>query len=1061
MRDPSSNHHARPHTNHAYHALAIPQTENQLQADATHGLATAEALNRTQTYGPNALPNQPPVSYCHLLLQQFDDLLVKILLAAAAVSLALAFADADGFKIHALVEPSVILTILVLNAIVGVWQESNAEQAIEALKQYEPNDAEVQRDGAGFRTVEATLLVPGDLIRVRAGDRVPADARLVGLDSTTLCVDQSVLTGESEAVLKDPEAVLEAGVELHGRHNMVYSGTTVSYGSARALVVATGTSTQIGLIGAQVSATTTAVSPLKRKLDEFGELLSKVIAAICVTLWLINISHFSDPAHGSTLRGAIYYFKIAIALAVAAIPEGLPAVVTTCLALGTRRMAAKNAIVRHLPSVETLGTTSVICSDKTGTITTNQMSAVAVLVADDRGAPRLASSDATGYDPTRHPLRYGAEPLADAELAAEPLRTLGAVCALCNHAHIAAPAASGDADGVSTANKWSHTGEPTEAALRSLAEKVGVAKVPRADAAEPERASTQWARSFGRLATLEFTRERKSMSVLCRPTRGGDGGGAYLAGSDAGGSGPGQLSLFVKGAPDALLPRCTQLLLPGGRVEPMTVQLRAAFEEAVGALAGSEQALRCLVCAVRHDVPDRVASLPLSDPARFAELESGLTLVGVAGLRDPPRLEVLPAVRACERAGIRVIVVTGDNLLTATAVARGVGLVPAAAAAPDDVEGEVDLATSKGTITGREFAALPAEKQLEGVGSISLFARTEPLHKLRLVELLQQRGEVVAMTGDGVNDAPALKKANIGIGMGSGTAVAKGAADMVLADDNFATIVTAIEEGRAIFANTKAFIRYLISSNIGEVVCIFLTAALGMPESLVPVQLLWVNLVTDGLPATALSFNPPDKVAMQQPPRPLHEPIVDRVGMLRYAAVGLYVGVATVLGFAYWFLYYAAGPQLTYWQLTHWSSCSAEWGVSVDCAIFRDLRPKTVALSVLVTIEMFNALNALSERESLVAFPPWRNWWLVGAIALSLLQHVAILFFTPLQGIFCFVWLTADEWLIVLLVSAPVVLLDEAFKLYARVQARQGGVSSGSSLRRADYVAVLTEEKAE
>ena len=948
-----------------WHALATADALHKLDVDAMQGLSTSEATERLAQYGPNELAETPPVPWWKLVLQQFDDLLVKMLLAAAAVSTALAFTEsADNFA-HALVEPFVILLILVLNAMVGVWQESNAEKAIDALKQYEPNEAEVRRDGTAFRSIRSPELVPGDIVRLTVGCRAPADLRLLELSSTTLRADQAILTGESEPTMKEADLVAEPQAEIQSRVNMVFSGTTIAYGSAIAVVVETGARTEMGLIGEQVASTQTAVSPLKQKLDEFGETLSKVIAAICCILWLINIGHFRDPVHGSMMRGAIHYFKTAIALAVAAIPEGLPAVVTTCLALGTRRMAARNAIVRYLPSVETLGTTGVICSDKTGTLTTGRMAVWEVVTVAADGTLSHAASKATGYDPTSEPLvspMLDGAPLEAETLAAEPYRSLGAVCGLCNDAHI---------HYASETSKWEHTGMPTEAALRTLCEKLGAPGVPEADEDAPERASDYWRRNHSLVATLEFERTRKSMSVItCRadaaPASASLGGAASLAA--LAGVPPSAFSVLVKGAPESVLERCDRVLLAGGQTATLNARMREALNEAVAQMAGGASALRCLACAMRHGLSAHPSQLPLHDPLRFVEVETGLTFVGLVGLRDPPRPEVAQAIETCRLAGIRVVCITGDNAATAGALCRSIGVL--------DDSYELGSDASRGlAYTGREFGALDLASQRAAVKSAALFSRTEPTHKLQLVQLLQEAGEVVAMTGDGVNDAPALKKANIGVAMGSGTAVAKGAADMVLADDNFSTIVAAVEEGRSIFNNTQAFIRYLISSNIGEVACIFLVAALGFPEAMVPVQLLWVNLVTDGLPATALTMNPPDANVMSQPPRPLSEAMVDTWLFTRYMLVGLYVGIATVIGHGYWFIggYHGDEMPISFHDLSHFEACGTEgWpeGVGGDhCATFSSLRPRTVALSILVTVEMLNALNALSQNESLLCAP--------------------------------------------------------------------------------------------
>ncbi|CAM4871198.1 unnamed protein product [Rotaria socialis] len=672
--------------------------------EETKGLSEERVKRDLERYGPNELPAEETKPLWKLILEQFDELLVKILLAAACISFVLALFEEhkeEDSLVAAFVEPLVILLILIANATVGVWQERNAESAIEALKEYEPEIAKVVRQNrpGQIQRIKARELVPGDIVEVAVGDKVPADIRITTIHSTTLRVDQSLLTGESVSVIKHTDPVPDPRAVNQDKKNILFSGTNIATGKCRGIVVGTGLNTEIGKIRSEMAASEEEKTPLQQKLDEFGEQLSKVISIICVAVWAINIGHFNDPVHGgSWLRGAIYYFKIAVALAVAAIPEGLPAVITTCLALGTRRMAKKNAIVRSLPSVETLGCTSVICSDKTGTLTTNQMS-------------------------------------------------------------------------------------------------------------------------------------------VCR--------------------------MFVFTKADGNDIQIDQFEITGSTYEP------------------------------KGDILFNEAKFNCSQPA-----------------------------------------------------------------------------------------------------------------------------------------------------------------EMVLADDNFSSIVAAVEEGRAIYNNMKQFIRYLISSNIGEVVCIFLTAALGLPESLIPVQLLWVNLVTDGLPATALGFNPPDLDIMERPPRNPKESLITPWLFFRYMTIGTYVGCAvvcsaswwsmdavnvyvgagTVGASCWWYVSYHDGPLLSWSQLKHHFKCRGggkEWE-DIDCDVFDDPHPMTMALSVLVTIEMLNALNSLSENQSLVKMPPWYNKYLLFAIALSMSLHMMILYIPMFNTVFQICPLTWEEWFAVLKISVPVVLLDEVLKFISR-----------------------------
>ncbi|KAH7035374.1 uncharacterized protein B0I36DRAFT_429513 [Microdochium trichocladiopsis] len=962
-----------------------------VSADA--GLTDEQVNTLRAKHGKNSIPEEPPTPLWELILEQFKDQLVLILLGSAAVSLLLAFLEDEGGW-SAFVDPAVILTILILNAVVGVSQESSAEKAIAALQEYSATLASVIRNDGQISRIKADFLVPGDIVSVTVGDRIPADCRLISIESNSFAVDQAILTGESESVGKDDHAVLKDDkAVLQDQINMLFSGTTVVTGRARAIVVQTGSNTAIGDIHESITAQISEPTPLKQKLNDFGDSLAKVITVICILVWLINIPNFADPSHGHWSKGAIYYLKIAVSLGVAAIPEGLAVVITTCLALGTRKMAAKNAVVRSLPSVETLGSCSVICSDKTGTLTTNQMSVAKVVYLSENGSD-LEELDVQGttYAPKGDVLR-GGKVVRDLAQSSATIRQINEVAALCNDARLNYDARTGN---------FTNVGESTEGALRVLAEKIG----PCAPAnSNPEacvhHASGYYDSKYPRLATYEFSRDRKSMSVLVK-----DGS---------------KKKLLVKGAPESILERCSHALVGAdGKRVAMSSKIYDTLSREI--VEYGNRGLRVIALASIDDVSSSPLITSAKSTAQYAQLEQDLTLLGLVGMLDPPRPEVAGAIKECKDAGIRVIVITGDNRNTAESICRSIG-----------VFGEYEDLKGK-SFTGREFDNLSPSEQLEAAKKASLFSRVEPSHKSKLVDLLQSLGEVVAMTGDGVNDAPALKKADIGVAMGSGTDVAKLAADMVLADDNFATIEVAIEEGRSIYNNTQQFIRYLISSNIGEVVSIFVTAALGMPEALVPVQLLWVNLVTDGLPATALSFNPPDHDIMRRTPRKRDEPLIGGWLFFRYLVIGTYVGVATVAGYAWWFMYNPEGPQISFYQLSHFHRCSAEFS-EIGCSMFHGDMAKaasTVSLSILVVIEMFNAMNALSSSESLLTLPLWENMMLVYAICLSMALHFALLYTPFLQSLFSILPLNWNEWKAVLIISAPVIFIDEILKFFER-----------------------------
>ncbi|KAH7427301.1 hypothetical protein KP509_10G038200 [Ceratopteris richardii] len=936
------------------------------------------------------LPPEQRTPFWRLVIRQFDDFLVKILIAAAVISFLLALIDGET-GMNAFVEPAVILMILAANAAVGVITETNAEKALHELKAYQAEVATVLRNGL-LSIIPASSLVPGDIVEVAVGCQVPADMRVIELLSNQLRVDQAILTGESCSVTKTLDATTAEKAVYQDKTNVLFSGTVVTVGRARAVVINIGSNTAMGKIRDAISETAEEMTPLKKKLDEFGSFLSKVIAVICILVWVVNIGHFHDAAHGGVIGGAIYYFKIAVALAVAAIPEGLPAVVTTCLALGTKRMAKLNAIVRSLPSVETLGCTTIICSDKTGTLTTNMMSIskICVIPSVHKGA-FSTHYEVTGTTYAPEGLILNSSGIQVEHPAHLPCLLHIAMCsALCNESSVHYNSDKG---------AYEKIGESTEVALRVLAEKVGLPGFDSMPTAltmlsKVERTSYcnhYWEQQFNKVAMLDFSRERKMMSVLCTRKQ--------------------QQILFCKGAPETIFTRCTYVLCnEDGSTAPMTTEIRSELEEQLHSLCEKE-CLRCLAIALKL--------MPVDKQTLTAEDECNLTFVGLVGMLDPPRENVKQALEICKAAGIRVIVVTGDNKATAEAVCERIGVFD-----------ELGDKTGR-SYTASEFSSLSPLQQTVALQNIVLLSRVEPSHKSMLVEALKRQNEVVAMTGDGVNDAPALKKADIGIAMGSGTAVAKAASDMVLSDDNFATIVAAVGEGRAIYNNTKQFIRYMISSNIGEVVCIFVGAMLGMPEALIPVQLLWVNLVTDGLPATAIGFNKQDRNVMMSRPRKMDEAIVNGWLFFRYLVIGAYVGLATVAGFAWWFLYYEGGPKLSYRELVTFESC-VEGKFHYSCSVFQDMHPSTISMSVLVLVEMFNALNNLSENQSLLVLPPWSNPWLLGAITVTMVLHFLILYVRPLSIMFSVTWLSWTEWKAVFWFSFPVIFVDEILKFLSR-----------------------------
>ncbi|XP_052306671.1 calcium-transporting ATPase 3, endoplasmic reticulum-type isoform X4 [Populus trichocarpa] len=974
------------------YARSIAEVLDFFGVDPMKGLSDSQVTLHSKIHGKNVLPEETRTPFWKLVLKQFDDLLVKILIAAAAVSLVLALINGET-GLTAFLEPFVILLILAANAAVGVITETNAERSLEELRAYQADIATVLRNGC-FSILPATELVPGDIVEVSVGCKVPADMRMIEMLSNQLRADQAILTGESCSVEKELEVTIATNAVYQDKTNILFSGTVVVAGRARAVVVGVGANTAMGSIRDSMLHTDDEVTPLKKKLDEFGTFLAKVITGICILVWIVNIGHFHDPSHGGFLRGAIHYFKIAVALAVAAIPEGLPAVVTTCLALGTKRMARLNAIVRSLPSVETLGCTTVICSDKTGTLTTNMMSVSKICVVHSvHHGPTIAEYSVSGTSYAPEGIIFGSSGMQIQFPAQLPSLLHVAMCsAICNESILQYNPDKGS---------YEKIGESTEVALRVLAEKVGLPGFDSMPSAlhmlsKHERASYcnhYWESQFKKVSVLEFSHDRKMMSVLCSQKQ--------------------KEIMFSKGAPGSIVSRCSNILCnDDGSTVPFSAAVRDELESRFRSFAGKET-LRCLALAFKQ--------MPIGQQTLSFEDEKDLTFIGLVGMLDPPREEVRNAMLSCMTAGIRVIVVTGDNKSTAESLCNKIG-------AFDHLE---DFAGH--SYTASEFEELPALQRTLALQRMTLFTRVEPSHKRMLVEALQHQNEV---------------KADIGIAMGSGTAVAKSASDMVLADDNFASIVAAVAEGRAIYNNTKQFIRYMISSNIGEVVCIFVAAVIGIPDTLAPVQLLWVNLVTDGLPAIAIGFNKQDSDVMKAKPRKVNEAVVSGWLFFRYLVIGAYVGLATVAGFVWWFVHSDSGPKLPFKELMNFDSCSTR-ETNYPCSIFDDRHPSTVSMTVLVVVEMFNALNNLSENQSLLVIPPWSNLWLVASIVLTMLLHILILYVHPLSTLFSVMPLSWIEWKVVLYLSFPVIIIDEVLKFFAR---NSKGFRFGLRFRRPDLL---------
>ncbi len=896
---------------HHWHTLPPEEVVALLQTDPQRGLTSEEAERRLARYGPNVLQTAGRRHPLLILAGQFRETMVLILLAASVIS----------YIIGDVKDTIVILAIVVLNAVLGFVQEYRAEQAIEALRRLAVPHVHVVRDGE-VQEIEATNLVPGDVVVLEAGNAVPADGRLV--EAVNLQVQEAALTGESVPAEKHTAPVSDENAPLGDRHNMVYMGTAVTYGRGRAVVVATGMRTELGKIATMLQEVEQEATPLQRRMDQLGKRLALVAFVLVSLVFALGVWRGGDPAQ---------MLLTAISLAVAAVPEGLPAVVTISLALGARRMVRRNALIRRLPAVETLGSVTVICSDKTGTLTENRMT-VTVLDVAGRTVNLETTRTARQDEPPPVPLTPSLEFLI-----------VGS--ALCNDAQISHDRAD--------PGRFHVVGDPTEAALVMAAARFGFFK-------------DELDRLFPRLAEVPFTSERKRMTTIHHvPER-----HEWLAAVHT------PYVAFCKGAVEGLLDLCCGVW-DDGTVHPMDDSWRARIVKANDHLAAEGQRVLGVAFRPLEELPGEVVP---------ETVEQNLIFIGLVGMIDPPRPEARPAVERARQAGIRPVMITGDHPLTAQTIAAQLGM----------------YRPGERVLTGRELEQMSAAELAEIVEEVSVYARVSPEHKLNIVTALQSRHHIVAMTGDGVNDAPALKKADIGVAMGvTGTDVAKEAADMILLDDNFATIVAAVEEGRTIFDNIRKFIKYLLTSNSGEIWTMLLGPLVGLPVPLLPLQILWINLVTDGLPALALSVEPPEPDVMKRPPYPPRESIFARGLGVHILWVGLLMGLLT-FG-VQWFAF----GRTENWQ--------------------------TMVFNTLALAQMAHVLAIRSERESLFTQGLFSNPWMVGAVLSTLVFQGLVLYVPFLQAIFETRPLPPDELVLTWAVASLIFVAVELEKWARRRRA--------------------------
>ncbi len=887
-----------------WHEKSKSEALSALETDVLNGLSQTEAMDRLQRYGSNKLNEKKRTSIIIRFFLQFNDFMIIVLLAAAGISFFTTYIEGKPD----FTDPIIILAIISLNAVLGLVQENKAEKSIEALKKMTAPTTKVLRN-SNLTNIKTEDLVPGDIIFLETGDLVPADARII--ESHNLKAEESALTGESVAVEKDADLVFDREIPIGDKKNMLFSGSSISYGRCTAMIVETGMNTEVGKIAKMIMDEESLETPLQKKLADTGKKLGIGAIIICVVIFVMGLLRSIPPFE---------MFMTSVSLAVAAIPEGLPAIVTIMLAIGVQRMANKNAVIRKLPAVETLGSANVICSDKTGTLTQNKMKVVEI---------------SNGFD------------ILDKESShRKNILKLGSMCNDCIVRNVE--------------NGEDIIGDPTEAAIVISLMKYGIRKYDLD--AENER-----------IAEIPFDSKRKLMTTIHTNK-----------------NSISKYTVITKGAPDVLLNRCTHYLDNVGEIKELTQSARARISKTNAQMA--EKALRVLGTAF-----NTIGSLPSKIESN--NIENSLVFAGLIGMIDPPRKEVFDAVNTCREAGIKTVMVTGDHISTAMAIAKKIGI----------------MKIGDRAMTGDELNKISVEELSENIFEYSVFARVSPEHKMKIVKAFQSRGAVVAMTGDGVNDAPALKAADIGCAMGiSGTDVAKGAADMVLTDDNFATIVDAVKEGRGIYSNIRKAVHFLLSSNIGEIITIFVAILFGWNSPLLAIHLLWVNLVTDSLPAIALGLDPSDKDVMKKRSYGREGGMFSQGLWQRIIIEGCMIGMLALLGF---------GIGSTFYD---------ESGSHII--------GRTMAFATLSISQLVHAFNMRSDK-SIFSIDMFENKYLIGALVAGLFLQVSVITFKPVAGIFKVCALSPSCWFIVVVLCLLPVILVELEKYFARQRKLFTGIS--------------------